>query len=120
MELSTKNEIEFSTRNESDAMVVSVKGKVDTVNAPEFEKYLTTQIEQHADKNMLIVNLRELYYISSAGLRAILGATKKLKEKHGDVILAELQDTVREVFEIAGFPSFLKIFETEQSALEQI
>lgn len=112
--------MELSTRNETDAMVVSVKGKVDANTAPDFEKYLRQQIEEHADKNMLVVNLKELYYISSAGLRAILAAAKKLKQKQGDVILAELQDTVREVFEIAGFASFLKIFETEQSALEQI
>jgi len=110
--------MELNARKEGDALVVSVKGRIDAITAPDFEKYLTEQADK--SEKSLVVNMKELYYISSAGLRAVLGAAKKLKEKRGDMILAEVQDTVREVFEIAGFSTFLKIFDTEKSALEQI
>jgi len=109
--------MELNSRKEGDTVIVSVKGRIDAVTAPDFEKYLAEQADK--SEKSLIVNMKELYYISSAGLRAVLGATKKLKEKRGDMILAEVQDTVREVFEIAGFNTFLKIFDTEKSALEQ-
>jgi len=90
------------------------------VTAPEFEKYLTAQIEKNADKNTLIVNLKEVYYISKSGLRVILRTTKKLRDKQGDIILVALQGMVRERFEIAGFYSVLEIFKTEKSAFEKI
>ncbi len=110
--------MKMSTRNESGATVVSVKGKVDTVTAPEFGKYLNEQISKN--QNSLIVNMAELYYMTSAGLREILGAGKELKDKGHEILLAGLQDNIRDVFQISGFASLFKIFDTEKSALEQV
>lgn len=110
--------MELNTKNESGATVVSVKGKVDTVTAPDFGKYLEEQINKN--QNTLIVNMAELYYMTSAGLREILGAGKKLKEKGHEILLAGLQENIQEVFQISGFASLFKIFDTEESALEQV
>jgi anti-sigma B factor antagonist len=57
-------------------------------------------------KNM-IFDFKELEYISSAGLRVILKATKEMKRTNGMIVLCSMQDYVREVFEIAGFDTFL-------------
>lgn len=110
--------MELSKKEVEGAVIVSVKGKIDTVAAPDFEKYLLEQIEK--TKSSLIVNMSELFYITSAGLRAVLAATKKLKEKEKDILLVELQKTVKDVFKIAGFNTFCKILDTEEAALQQI
>ncbi len=110
--------MELSKKDVDGMVVVSVKGKLDTVAALEFEKYIIEQVDK--SENSLVVNMSELIYIASAGLRAILSATKKLREKQKDILLVGLQKTVKDVFKIAGFLSFCKVFDTEESALEQI
>ncbi len=110
--------MELNVRNETKATVVEVKGKVDTLTAPEFGKYLKEQIDKN--ENTLIVNMTELYYMTSAGLREILGAGKMLRKKHMDILLAAPQGNIMEVFKISGFSSLFKIFDTEESALENV
>ena len=110
--------MEVTTRKEKSAVVLSVNGRIDATNAPELEKSLSEPIE--SGENTLIVNMAELDYISSAGLRVILLTAKKLKAQQGDIILVGLQGAVKEVFEISGFTTIFKIFDTEESALEQI
>ncbi|MDM8526474.1 STAS domain-containing protein [Desulfococcaceae bacterium HSG8] len=99
-------------------VVVSVKGKVDTQVAPDFEKYLIEQVDKN--ENSLVVNMSELIYIASAGLRAVLAAAKKLRTRQKDIMLVGLQKTVKDVFKIAGFHTFCKILDTEEAALKQI
>ena len=68
-------------------------------------------------KNM-VVDFKDLDYISSAGLRVILKATKAIKREDGRIMLCSMQDYVKEVFEIAGFDSFLPIVATLDDALK--
>ena len=64
------------------------------------------------------VDFDGLIYISSAGLRVILKATKAIKREDGRLLLCSMQDYVKEVFEIAGFDSFLPIVATMDDALK--
>jgi anti-sigma B factor antagonist len=66
----------------------------------------------------MIIDFKDLDYISSAGLRVILKATKALKREEGKMMLCDMQDYVKEVFEIAGFDSFLPIVGTMNDALQ--
>lgn len=109
--------MEIKTRTEKSAVVISIKGKVDTVTAPELGRCLSEPIDK--GENILILNMADLDYISSAGLRVILSEAKKLKAKQGDILLAGLQGAVKEIFEISGFSTIFKVFETEESALKQ-
>ncbi len=65
----------------------------------------------------LIINLDDLNYISSAGLRVLLSANKLMKNKEGEIRLCGLNDTVKEVFEISGFHMIFPIFQSESEAL---
>lgn len=65
----------------------------------------------------MIIDFKDLDYISSAGLRVILKATKAIKREDGQIMLCSMQDYVKEVFEIAGFDSFLPIVDTMDDAL---
>ena len=69
-------------------------------------------------KGDMVVDFRDLDYISSAGLRVILKATKAIKREDGRIMLCSMQDYVKEVFEIAGFDSFLPIVATMDDALK--
>ncbi len=106
--------MELSNRKEGNARVVSVKGRMDAVTAPEFEKAVETMMSE--GETAFVVDLAELDYISSAGLRSILALTKKLKTNGGSLHLAALQDAVREVFDISGFSSIIPVFDSVEAA----
>lgn len=110
--------MEVKTRKVKDVIIVSVAGRMGEVTAPEFEETMKEFIEEGDTR--FIVNLKELEYISSAGLRSILATAKILKEKNGQIVLAGLTGAVKEVFEISQFVSIFKIFNTPEDALSEI
>ncbi len=110
--------MEIQTRKEKGTVIVSVKGRIDAVTAPDFDKNMIDLISK--GEKTFVVNLGELDYISSAGLRSILALAKKLKERDGKILLAGVRGSVEEVFKISGFSSMFKIFDSEESALREI
>lgn len=110
--------MEITFKKEKGGLIVSAKGRIDAVTAPDFEKILSEKIA--AGESNLIVNLSELEYISSAGLRSILAIAKVLKAKGGKMIFACLKGTVKDVFKISGFGSIFQIYETEEEAIAQV
>jgi anti-anti-sigma factor len=110
--------MEISRRKVKDAVVVSVKGRLDAVTSPDFEKELKEVIAQ--GETLLILDFGHLDYISSAGLRTILATTKRLKEKQGKLYLSSLKDRVKEVFEISGFSAIIPVYESPDLALSKI
>ena len=103
---------------EENAMVMSLKGRLDAAASSEFEKRLSDWTSK--GDNNFILNFNDLEYISSAGLRAILATSKKLKERKGKIFLAGLHGPVEEVFRISGFTSIFRVFATAETALKEI
>ena len=89
--------------NNNGEMTVSVDGRLDTVTAPELESFLR---EHYDGKCALNIDCANLVYISSAGLRVLLGAQKKSK---GSMKLTNVCELVMEVFEMTGFADILVI-----------
>ena len=85
--------------------VVELVGRLDTTTAPSLEKMLNEDIGE--SKN-LIFDFKGLEYISSAGLRVLLGAQKKM-QKNGSMKVINVCESVMEVFEITGFADILTI-----------
>ena len=110
--------MEILTRKEKNAVIASVKGRLDAVTAPEFEKNLSDLISK--GETIFLLNFAGLDYISSAGLRSILATFKKLKEKQGKILFTGLQGPVEEVFKISGFHTIFKIFDSEETALKEM
>jgi anti-anti-sigma factor len=108
--------MQIQTAKEKNAVVVSVKGKIDAVTAPEFEKVLSNLITQ--GEIIFLLNFSGLEYISSAGLRSILSTAKQLKPKGGNILFSGLKGSVKDVFNISGFGTIFKIFETREDALK--
>jgi anti-anti-sigma factor len=110
--------MEIQTTKDKDVLVVKVKGRIDAVTAPEFEKRLADLMA--AGEKTILLNFAGLDYISSAGLRSILITAKQLKAKEGKLLFAELQSAVKDVFKISGFGSLFKIYDSEAEALAQV
>ncbi len=108
--------MEIKTAKEKNTVVVSVKGKIDAVTAPEFEEVLGKLIAE--GEITFLLNFSGLEYISSAGLRSLLSTAKQLKPKSGSILFCGLQGPVKDVFKISGFGTIFKIFETREDALK--
>ena len=108
--------MEIQTAKEMNTVVVSVKGKIDAVTAPDFEKAIADMIAQ--GENVFLFNFSGLEYISSAGLRSILVTAKQLKPKGGTILFCGLKGAVKDVFKISGFGTIFKMFETQEDALK--
>ena len=89
----------------ADTAVIEIIGRLDTTSAPSLEKAIHEDI---GDVKHLVLNLNGMQYISSAGLRVILGAQKKM-QKIGSMKVVNVCETVMEVFEMTGFADILVI-----------
>ncbi len=100
------------------AIIAGVKGRIDAVTAPAFEKMINEIMNE--ENIPLLIDFGELEYISSAGLRSILIISKSLKVKGLPVYFSRLQGNVKEVFNISGFGSIFKIFDNKEEAIKSI
>lgn len=98
--------MKISSAVENEKAKVSVEGRIDTVTAPELEGKLK---EIMPDVTELVLDLSELIYISSAGLRVLLAAHKTMMKKNGTLIIANANEDVLEIFSITGFSKILNI-----------
>jgi anti-sigma B factor antagonist len=87
------------------ALTLAVEGRLETTTAPELEAVVNNEI---ADVTDLTFDFAALEYISSAGLRVLLSAQKKMSA-HGTMKIIHVNEIVNEVFEITGFSSILTI-----------
>lgn len=85
--------------------VIEIVGRLDTITAPALDKTINEII---VDSKNIVIDAKGLEYISSAGLRVLLGAQKKL-QKFGSMKLINVCDDVMEVFEMTGFAEILTI-----------
>jgi anti-anti-sigma factor len=98
------------------SQVLKIEGRLDTSNFAEFEKEIS-QLFESGEKN-LIFECSGLNYISSSGLRVFLTAQKKTISLGGKLHLCCLQPVIREIFDISGFSTIFRIFDTLEQALE--
>ena len=86
-------------------ITISVVGRLDTITAPSLEKTIADSI---GSTESLVLDMKGLEYISSAGLRVLLGAQKKM-QKGGSMKLTGVCEAVMEVLEMTGFADILTI-----------
>ena len=87
-------------------LVVAPAGRIDTTTTEALEQALTGAFE--GGELRLVIDFAGVGYISSVGLRAMLVAAKRMRERRGTMVLCALGDAVRQVFELAGFlPLFI-------------
>ena len=109
--------MEISIRQQAQALVVVVKGRMDATSAPTFESTLAGHMA--AGVSRVVVDCGALEYISSAGLRSLLSTAKTLRTRNGELVFAGIKDMVREVFEITGFVTMFTLYDSTEAALER-
>ncbi len=110
--------MEIMTRKHGGALIFGIEGKMDAVTAPEFDKRFGKWTGD--EEKAVIFDLSRLEYISSAGLRSMLAAAKKVKAAEGRMCIFGLKGPVKEVFKLSGFYSIFTICETETEALQKV
>lgn len=90
-----------------ETLTLTLSDRLDTTTAPKLEEVLNEQLDEGISK--LIFDVENLEYLSSAGLRILLDAYKKLKKREGTMIIRNVNDEIMQVFKITGFSDFLTI-----------
>ncbi|MCP4116313.1 MAG: STAS domain-containing protein [Desulfobacteraceae bacterium] len=106
--------MEIKVENRGEGVLVRISGRLDAVTAAELDAAFGEILE--GGGHNVIVSMEELEYISSAGLRVILLFAKKLHGGQGQVGFAALSGNVKEIFDISGFYSLFKIYDTVEEA----
>ena len=95
----------IDVKKNAETVTIAVAGRLDTTTAPALEKAINESV---LDENHLILDLQELEYLSSAGLRVLLGAQKKM-QKLGSLKVINVCEAIMEIFEMTGFVDILVI-----------
>lgn len=107
--------MKIETRVDQEVHIIAITGRLDALTAPEAEAVLNRAVDEGASR--LVIDLGGLEYISSAGLRVLVATGKRVGRENGKMVLCELHDGVREVFEISGLLFVLTVATTEAMAL---
>jgi len=105
-----------TTRTQNGVTLVGFAGNLDSNTSPEAQRALDAILAGGGKK--MVVDFTALDYVSSAGLRVLLGTAKRLNGAGGGLRLFGLNETVKEVFDISGFSTILDVFATEAEALK--
>ena len=102
-------------------IVVAPTGHIDHTAADGFEEALKPFVEQCASgNNFLVLDLSQVEYMSSAGLRVLMAADRKLADRNDAIAVAGMQSEMREIFEISRFHMIFKTFDNVRDALEAL
>lgn len=107
-------EVTYAGEN-SEVVVISARGFIDTTTAPELEKKLEEQLA--LNKYKLIVNLENIDYVSSAGWGVFVSEIREIRENKGDLVLVNMSPDVYDVYELMEFSSILKSFDSLNDAI---
>jgi anti-anti-sigma factor len=108
-------QMEIRTRRLGDVLIADMSGRLDSRSAGPASTELNQIAQGGAGK--LVLNVRGLEYVSSAGLRAILVAAKLLQVHGGAMKICDANATVKQVMEVSGMSSLLHLYDTEKDAL---
>lgn len=106
--------MQISEDKNGDVLTVGLKGRLDAATSKTVEEFLLKKID--AGEKHLVLDLAQLDYISSVGLRVFMMAAKRLKIVQGKIVVCSLQPPIKQVFEIAGFTNLFPMFDTREAA----
>ena len=98
----------IETNKDGSKLTVGIGGRLDTTTAPELEQALKGALD---DITELVLDLKDLEYVSSAGLRVMLAAQKTMN-KQGTMTIVNVGHDIMEIFEVTGFVDILTIEES--------
>lgn len=109
------SEFSVGVRQRDAVSIFELKGYLDAHTAPELER--TFQHHLNEARFNIVVNFRELSYISSAGLGVLMQFIEDVRRNEGDIKLSNMSPRVYNVFDLLGFPMLYEIFDSEEEAI---
>ena len=110
--------LQIATRQVADAVIAMPVGRIDHRSAAEFEAALTPLVAAAAAaKGALVLDFSGIDYISSVGLRVLMIAAKKMREREAPLLVTKLQSVVAEIFAISRFDRILTVTATLDDAM---
>ena len=107
--------MEITQRVEGDITVFLPDGRIDTLAADEMDQALQAAVA--GGNHKIVVDMSEVDYISSAGLRSLAAVLVKCRDEGGDMKLAALNERVTRVFNIIGFDLLMSVHGTSDAAI---
>lgn len=108
--------MQIATQEQGNVAVVAVNGRVDSATAPDLESALKKLVE--TEKTQIVLDLMDVEYMSSAGLRAMVSTLKSVKRVNGDLRVANPSPRVDEVLRLAGLTSIFSIYRSRDEAVQ--
>ena len=109
--------VEVTVVEEGGVYIISLDGRLDASSTPVVEKKIAGVLEK---ASRVVIDFSNVNYLSSAGMRLLLSATKKLHAKEGKIAFFGMEEDVLQIIKIAGFERILNIFDTKQKALQAV
>ena len=109
--------MKLTCEQQGDVMLLRAAGKLDAVTAPQFREDLEQTLPP--DARRVVLDLSETPYVSSAGLRVLIVLAKQVMPR-GKLAVAGLNESVREVFELAGFDKIMTLCDDVAAALNAV
>jgi anti-sigma B factor antagonist len=110
--------MEIGEKIVDDIYIILISGRMDTMTSKYVEARLDSIIEENRPK--IIIDLGEVDYISSVGLRVLLASLKKQRQNQGALQLASLQPFVQNIFKITGLDKIFQISPSEEVAFQSL
>lgn len=101
-----------------DILILRPVGRLDSASSPDLERAVLEALDGGTKR--MVFDLADMDYVSSAGLRVILLAGKKLRAGQGKLALAGMRETVREVFEMSGFLTLFAVTGSVDDAVAKV
>jgi anti-sigma B factor antagonist len=113
--MTNKNKFFLQNKNINDIDIINVAGYLDAHTAPELEDAISNLVSKGRYK--IIVNFKDLDYISSAGLGVFMAFIEDVRYNGGDIKFSSMKPKVFSVFDLLGFPLLFDIVEKEDDAI---
>ncbi len=102
-------------RQEADVTVVAVRETIDALTAPELTRTLSSEMAEGRCK--VVVDLTDVDFMSSAGLRTLLGGVKESRTHGGDLRIASVNPGIDKVLKMSGFNNIARVFPSSTEAV---
>lgn len=109
--------MDLNTKKVDNVIVIYLKGRLDVHLSAEIEKEINTIIQKESNAHMLM-NLKDVEYMSSSGLRIFVSTMRILKESKRKLKLCNMNNAVKKIFEVVELMDMFDIFESEEEALK--
>lgn len=111
-------DLSIAVRQNGEVAVLLPAGFINAHTVREFEEAMEGLVQD--GRYTILLNCKDLSYISSAGLGAIMGLIETVRQHEGDILLSNLQDNVFSIFDTLGFTQLYRVFGDEDQALAAV